>query len=210
MVWGVGVLANAAGECGQWDGRGKLPVGVTNFNNPYGSFVIRPFPRSAGGVQEIECDGAALGQAVSKLKQGEIAHLQDVSGEQFDLRAGFGLAAEIPVDVGVRDGASTGPGGKKHPKWPGMCRCVRAWWSRFGPECAAPRASTPTLGMPAWAFRWSLGLFSRIPSLCWSPASLGLRTCYSLSSLVNADTAGNPLWGGSFLNLSQRGMRPAA
>ncbi len=99
-------------------------MGAINFDNPYGSSGIRPFSCRLGAVREVEFGGAALGQAVSKLKQGEIAHLRDVSGEHFNLRAGSGLSAEIPMDVGVRDGASAGPGAEKRPKWPGLCRCV--------------------------------------------------------------------------------------
>ena len=91
-------------------------MGVTSPDNPYRSSGIRPFSCRTGGVQEIEFGGAALGQVVSKLRQGEIAHLQDVSGEQLELRASSGLKAEIPIDVGVRDGASTGPGVEKAPQ----------------------------------------------------------------------------------------------
>jgi len=73
MVWVIGVFANDDGKCEQRDGGGKLPVGVTNFDNPYGPPGVRPFSCRTGGVQEIEFGGAALGQVVSKLKQREIA-----------------------------------------------------------------------------------------------------------------------------------------
>ena len=36
--------------------------------------------------------------------------LRDVISEHLDLRVGSGLKAEIPIDVGVSDGASNGPG----------------------------------------------------------------------------------------------------
>ena len=45
--------------------------------------------------------------------------LQDVNGEHLELRAGSGLAAKNPIDVGVRDGAKTGLDVEKRPKMAG-------------------------------------------------------------------------------------------
>ena len=72
LVLVIGVVANAAAECGQRDGGGKLPVGVINLDNPHGSLGIRPLPCCTGGVQEFEFWSAAARWVVSKLKQGQI------------------------------------------------------------------------------------------------------------------------------------------
>ena len=42
--------------------------------------------------------------------------LLDVNSEHLELRAGSGLAAGNPIEVGVRDGAKNGPGLEKRPK----------------------------------------------------------------------------------------------
>ena len=54
-----------------------------------------------------------------KAEIGGIRALRDVTCESLELRAGSGLEAEIPIDVGVRDGAKTGPGVEKAPKMAG-------------------------------------------------------------------------------------------
>ena len=54
-----------------------------------------------------------------KAETGGNRPLQEVSSEHLELRAGSGLAAEIPIDVGVRDGVKTGPGLEKRPKMAG-------------------------------------------------------------------------------------------
>ena len=102
---------------------------VTSLDNPYGSTGIRLLSRCTGGVQETEFWYGATGWVVSKLKQGEIDPLQDVSSEQLELRAGSGPEGEIPIDVGVRDGASTGVDLGKAPKMAGdvPVRYVRRW-----------------------------------------------------------------------------------
>ncbi len=120
----IGVVANAATECGQRDGGGKLPVRVINLDNPYGSPGIRCFSRCRGGVQEIEFCSDVFIWVVPKLKQGEIISVPDVKRKPLELRAGSGLAVENPIDMGVRDGAENSPGVRKSPKWPAMCRCV--------------------------------------------------------------------------------------
>ena len=51
-----------------------------------------------------------------KAETGEISPLQDGSSKHFDLRAGSGLDAKNPIDVGVRDGAKNGLGLEKRPK----------------------------------------------------------------------------------------------
>ena len=94
-------------------------MSVTNLDNPHGSPGVRPFSCCTGGVQEFEFCSAAAGWAVSKLKQGEITPLLDVTGEHLELRAGSGLKAEIPIDVGVRDGAKNGVDVEKAPKMAG-------------------------------------------------------------------------------------------
>ena len=69
--------------------------------------------------------------------------LQDVNGEHFELRTGSGLGAKNPIDVGVRDGASTGPGVEKVPKTAGD---VPVRYAPLGPvrtRYAAPSSSTP-------------------------------------------------------------------
>ena len=80
-------------------------MGVIRADNPYGSLGLPPFSCCPGGVQEIEFWYGTAGWVVSKLKQGEITPLRDVSSEQLELRAGSGLEAENPIEVGVRDGA---------------------------------------------------------------------------------------------------------
>lgn len=45
--------------------------------------------------------------------------LQDVNSKHLELRAGSGLEAANPIDVGVRDGAKTGLGLEKRPKMAG-------------------------------------------------------------------------------------------
>lgn len=96
----------------QGDCTGKLPVGITNPDNPYGSPGLRPLPRCTGGVQGIESWYKAAGWVVSKLKQGKIDLLQAVDSKHFDLRVSSGLKAANPIDVGVRARVSTGPGRK--------------------------------------------------------------------------------------------------
>ena len=91
-------------------------MGVIKLDNPYGSLGIRPLSRCRGGVQEIEFGSEGIGQVVPKLKQGEIAPLHGPTSEPFELRAGSGLKAENPIDVGVRDGASAGPLVGKPPR----------------------------------------------------------------------------------------------
>ncbi len=54
-----------------------------------------------------------------KAETGGNRPLQDLKRKHFDLRAGSGLAAENPIDVGVRDGAKNGPGLEKRPKMAG-------------------------------------------------------------------------------------------
>ena len=54
-----------------------------------------------------------------KAESGGNHPLQDVISEHFELRAGSGLAAEIPIDVGMRDAASTGLGLEKVPEMAG-------------------------------------------------------------------------------------------
>ena len=51
-----------------------------------------------------------------KAETGGNRPLQDVSSEQLELRAGSGLAAANPIDVGVCDTASTGLGLEKAPE----------------------------------------------------------------------------------------------
>ena len=102
-------FAAAAKECDQPDLGRKLPMGVTNFDNPYKALCNRPLPCCSGGVQEIEFGGGAVRGVVSKLKQGEITPLQDVTSEHLELRAGSGLKAGNARDVGVRAPGSTGP-----------------------------------------------------------------------------------------------------
>ena len=114
-------------------------MSVTNIDNPYESLGLRRPPCCAGGVQEIEFYSAASGRVVSKLKQGEIAPLQDVDGERFELRAGSGLEAEIAIDVGVRDGAKNGVDLEKSPK---MAEDVPVRYAPVGPSPAP--AFSPT------------------------------------------------------------------
>ena len=91
-------------------------MGVTNFDNPYRSLCNRPLPCCSGGVQEIEFGEEVLRGVVSKLKQGEITPLQDVTSEHLELRAGSGLKAANARDVGVRAPGSTGPPVGKSPR----------------------------------------------------------------------------------------------
>ena len=51
-----------------------------------------------------------------KAETGENRPLQAVNSEHLELRAGSGLPAQIPIDVGVRDGASIGSGAEKVPE----------------------------------------------------------------------------------------------
>ena len=118
-IWFFGLIANAAGKCGQRNGCGKLPVGVISLDNPYGSYGIRPLSRCGGGVQEIEFCSEGLRQAVPKLKQGEIAALLDPTSERLELRAGSSLEAENAIDAGVRDGGLTALGWEKLPEMAG-------------------------------------------------------------------------------------------
>ena len=101
---------------------------------------------------------------------------------------------------GARRGLNRPGRGKSARNGRRRAGALRAWWSRFGPGCAAPSASSPAAGMLTRAFRRLSWLFSRILSLSWPPASIGRRTCLSLPSVVNAGTGENPLWGGSSLN----------
>ena len=94
-------------------------MSVTNLDNPYGSPGIRPFSCCTGGVQEIEFGTEPPGRVVSKLKPRGNRPLLDVTSEHFELRAGSGLQAEIPIDVGVRDGAKNGVDVEKAPKMAG-------------------------------------------------------------------------------------------
>ena len=121
-------------------------MGVTNPDNPYGSLGIRPFSCRTGGVQEIELSYGASGWVVSKLKQGEIAPLRDVTSEQLELRAGSGFAAEIPIDVGVRDGAKTGLGAEKVPQNAGDVPVRYARMELVLPGYAGPPVSSPAGG----------------------------------------------------------------
>ncbi len=82
---------------------------VTNFDNPYKSLCNRPLLCCSGGVQEFEFCSEGAGRVVSKLKQGQITPLQDVTSEHLELRAGSGLKAANAMDVGVRAPGSTGP-----------------------------------------------------------------------------------------------------
>ena len=107
-------------------------MGVINLDNPCGSPCIQCSFRCGGGVQEIEFCSLVLGWVVPKLKQGEIAPLQDPTSEHFGLRAGSGLKAENPIDVGVRDGPSTGPRVEKVPKMAGDVPV------RYAPDEAGP------------------------------------------------------------------------
>ncbi|MDE2781282.1 MAG: hypothetical protein OXI91_16635 [Chloroflexota bacterium] len=54
-----------------------------------------------------------------KAETGEIDPLLDVTGEHFELRAGSGLEAKNPIDVGVHDGAKNGVDLEKAPKMAG-------------------------------------------------------------------------------------------
>ena len=91
---------------------------VTSLDNPYGSPGIRLLSRCNGGVQELSF---GMEPPVGRLKaeRGGNRPLQDVSSEQLELRAGSGPEGEIPIDVGVRDGASTGVDLEKAPKMAG-------------------------------------------------------------------------------------------
>ena len=80
---------------------------------------------------------------VPKLKQGEITSLQDVKRKHLELRAGSGLAAENPIDVGVRDGAKNGPGLGKRPKMAGDVP-VRDAPDLGGPETGAALGDSGT------------------------------------------------------------------
>ena len=68
-----------------------------------------------------------------------------------ELRAGSGLKAENPMDVGVRDGAKNGPGLEKVPKMAGDVP-VRDVLDLGGPETgAAPGDSgTGTRRLMTW------------------------------------------------------------
>ena len=66
----IGVFASATRECEQRDGAGKLPVGVINVENAYGSLGICAQGVLCPVVQEIEFRCEAAGRAASKLKQG--------------------------------------------------------------------------------------------------------------------------------------------
>lgn len=106
-------------------------MGVISLDNPYGPSGIRPLSRCRGGVQEIEFSSEGLGQVVPKLKQGKISPLTDLTSEQLELRVGSGLKAENSIDVGVRDGASTGPRMGKTPRnGRGCASASRAGWDR--------------------------------------------------------------------------------
>ena len=88
---------------------------VINVDNAYGSLGFRSLPCCKGGVQEFEFCSDLLMWVVPKLNQGEITPLPDVRRKHLKLRAGSGLEAEIPIDVGVRDGAKNGLGSGKTP-----------------------------------------------------------------------------------------------
>ena len=72
--------------------------------------------------------------------------LLDVNSQQFELRAGSGLQAPIPIDVGVRDGAKNGVDLEKSPK---MAGDVPVRYALVGPGPApafSPTATPPTPG----------------------------------------------------------------
>ena len=65
-----------------------------------------------------------------KAETGGNRPLQDVNSEHLGLRAGSGLKAGKPIDVGVRDGAKTGPGVEKLPE---MAGDVPVGYATIGP-----------------------------------------------------------------------------
>ena len=174
---------------GQQDCGRKLPVRVINSDNPYGPPGVRPFCCCTGGVQENEFWYGASGLVVSKLKQEAIAPLWEVSSEQLELRAGSGLPAEIPINVGVRDGASTGSGVEKVPNTAGD---VPVRYALLGPSqdpYALPHPHPLQLlggvlrgwrrewSLPArclvspcissrWGCDWGIGVFANAASQC--------------------------------------------
>ncbi len=95
----IGVVANAATECGQRDGGGKLPVRVIKVDNPYGSSGIPCYSRCRGGVQEFEFCSDVLMWVVPELKQGEITPYRTQKGNTFPWPYGATLGHENRVGV---------------------------------------------------------------------------------------------------------------